>query len=730
MKKQSEKQPFFDLIVGIPSYNNAHTIQYVVKTVVKGLKKYFPKEKSLILNVDGGSTDRTRKRFKEVSVPRNVFLESKKYEVISGKGSAIKKIFETVSDYQPKACMMVDADLQSISPEWVKNLLSPIVNKKYDLVTPIYTRNKFDGTITKNLAYPLISVLYGKKILQPIGGDFGFSAKIAGKYIEKNVWETDIARFGIDIFMTTLAVAENFKVCQTYLGSKIHDPKDPRGLGPMFTQVSSTIFSLMKTYEYVWKENKSLKNVPIIYKNGKTLTPGDILVNPQALISEFQKRFRKYKYYYSHILYQSHLEKLNFLAKEKDLDKFRLPMDLWAKLVYDFAVEANESAVDKKFLFDAFTALYFAQVASYILDVQNLNDKETEKFTEKILETFQSNRTYLFRRWRGLKPLVEEWFNKNNFHHSNFSNIHRLVRQKENKKLTIGLCLPTKNEEATIGKIIDILKPLKEKDGLLDEIIIMDSNSTDETVKIAKSKKIPVFQASKILPNLNVNLQWGKGNNLWKSLYVLKSDIIIWLDTDIENMHPSFVYGLVGPLLERGDLGFIKGYYQRPLKVGNVVKATGGGRVTELSVRPLLNTFYPNLSRVLQPLSGEYAGRREIFEQIPFCANYALETCMLIDIYAKFGLDVIGQTDLKIRIHRNQPLSVLSKLSFGIMQSVFNRLHLYGKVRLLQEPVMKEGRYKFEKIQIIEEQYPPMIEIPEYIEKFKDREIKWFIPKK
>jgi|GEM_PF-520298 len=730
MTKDSLGKLNYDLVVGVPSYNNSHSIQYVVETICKGLKKYFPKEKVLILNADGGSTDGTRKVFKEIAVPRNIYLETQKYEVISGKGSALKKIFEAAVKYQPIACMTVDADLKSITSEWVKNLLFPVARKKFDLVTPIYTRNKFDGTITKNLAFPLMSVLYGKKILQPIGGDFGFSAKIAARYLEKNVWETDVARFGIDIFMSTIAVAENYKICQAYLGSKIHDPKDPRGLGPMFSQVSSTIFSLMKTYESVWKENKDLKNVPILFHNGKNAVPSDILINPQALISEFQKKFRKYKYYYSHILYQSHLEKLQSLAKEKDIEKFRFPLDLWAKLVYDFAVEANESAIDKKLLFDAFTALYFAQVASYILEVQNMSDKETEEHVNKILDAFHTNRTYLFRRWRGLKPLVEEWFIKNNFHHSNFSNIHRLVKRKEQKKLTIGLCLPTKNEEATIGNIIDILKPLKEKDGLLDEIIVIDSNSTDNTVKIVKSKKIPVFQANNILPNLNIKLQWGKGNNLWKSLYTLKSDIIIWLDTDVENMHPMFVYGLIGPLLERDDLGFVKGYYQRPLKVGNVLKSTGGGRATELCVRPLLNTFYPNLSRVLQPLSGEYAGRREIFEQIPFCANYALETCMLIDIYAKFGIDVIGQTDLKIRIHRNQPLASLSKLSFGIMQSVFNRLHLYGKVKLLQEPVMKEGRYQFEKIKIIEEQFPPMIEVPEYIEKFNNREIKWHLPNK
>jgi glycosyltransferase involved in cell wall biosynthesis len=727
---KNKKQSAYDLVIGIPSYNNASTISYVVEIIDRGLKKYFPSQKSLILNVDGGSRDSTRKKFGGTKVSKNVFLESKKYEVISGKGFALKKIFETALEYQPMACMTIDADLKSISPEWIRNLLSPIINKGYDLVTPIYSRNKFDGTITKNLAFPLTTVLYGKKILQPIGGDFGFSAKIANAYLEKNVWETDVAKFGIDIFMTTTAVAENFKVCQVFLGTKIHDPKDPRGLGPMFAQVSSAIFSLMKNYESAWKENKTLKMVPIFFNKKEEQVEGNILVNPESLISEFRSKFKKYKYYYSHILYQSHLEVLEKLAKEKDIKNFRLPLDLWAKLVYDFAVEANESAIDKKFLYDAFTTLYFAQVASYILTAQDLNNKDAEKYVEKIIEAFQTNKTYLFRRWRGLKPLVEEWFSKNNFHYSDFANIHRLVKRKENKRLTIGLCLPAKNEAATIGKIIDILKPLKEKDGLLDEIIVMDSNSTDETAKIAKSKKIPVFQSNEVLSNHNIKLQWGKGNNLWKSLYVLNTDIIIWIDTDIENMHPLFVYGLIGPLLERDDLGFVKGYYQRPLKLGNTLQSTGGGRVTELCVRPLLNTFYPNLSRILQPLSGEYAGRREIFEQIPFCANYALETCMLIDIYSKFGLDIIGQTDLKIRIHRNQPLAALSKLSFGIMQSVFNRLHLYGKIRLLEEPVMKEGRYKFEKIQIIEEQYMPIIEIPEYNEKFKNREIKWHIPKK
>lgn len=323
---------------------------------------------------------------------------------------------------------------------------------------------------------------------------------------------------------------------------------------------------------------------------------------------------------------------------------------------------------------------------------------------------------------------VDKWYRENTFHYKDFIRLHRLVKKKQQQGLTIGVCIPTKNEEKTIFDIVSKIKAeLIDKESLVDQLIVMDSNSEDNTVNLAKEAGAEVYQVHDILSNLVFKELpvWGKGENTWKSIYVLNTDIIIWIDGDIESFSPRFVYGIAGVLLNHPNVGFVKGFYRRPIKIDGVLHSAGGGRVTELCLRPLLNTFYPELSRILQPLSGEYGARREMIEKLPICVNYAVETCMLIDIYKKWGLSAIAQVDLKERIHRNSPLHHLSKLSFGIMQAVFNRLDIHGKVKLLREPRWQEGNYDFQSIKIIEDQRPPICEIQEYREKFKDRKIKW-----
>jgi glucosyl-3-phosphoglycerate synthase len=325
---------------------------------------------------------------------------------------------------------------------------------------------------------------------------------------------------------------------------------------------------------------------------------------------------------------------------------------------------------------------------------------------------------------------IEQWFSKNTFHYTDFIRVHRLVKRKNNQGLTIGVCIPTKNEEKTIFEIVRIIKEeLVLKESLVDELIVMDSDSEDNTVKLAKKAGAKVLEVHDVMPEVafpeKEMPKWGKGENVWKSIYALNTDILVWVDGDIENFNSRFIYGLVGPLLIRPDLGLVKGFYQRPIKMDGVLHSGGGGRVTELCLRPLLNIFYPELTRILQPLAGEYAVRREIIEKIPIFTNYAVETCMLIDIWKRWGLEIIGQVDLKERIHRNQGLAQLSKLSFGLMQAVFNRLDIHEKIKLLREPRWREGRYDFENIKIIEEQRPPICEIKEYQEKFKDRKPKW-----
>ena len=244
-----------------------------------------------------------------------------------------------------------------------------------------------------------------------------------------------------------------------------------------------------------------------------------------------------------------------------------------------------------------------------------------------------------------ISVLVDKWFAENTFHADEFADLKYLLSLKQKQNLTISLALPALNEEQTVGKVLRTIKNvLMTRIPLLDEIVLIDSNSTDRTRQIAEKLGIPVHIHQKTLPQYGSRN--GKGEALWKSLYCTRGDIIIWLDTDIVNIHPRFIYGLIGPLLLRPEIDFVKGFYRRPLKVGDKMQAGGGGRVTELTARPLLNLFFPELSGIVQPLSGEYGGRRKTLEQLPFFSGYGVEIGLLIDMFEKFGLISIGQVDL------------------------------------------------------------------------------------
>lgn len=317
------------------------------------------------------------------------------------------------------------------------------------------------------------------------------------------------------------------------------------------------------------------------------------------------------------------------------------------------------------------------------------------------------------------------WLENNTYHHSNFSDIRRLVEIKKKRNLTISLCLPTLNEEKTIAKEIIIMKSeLMLRYPLIDEIAVIDSGSTDQTREIAKSYGVDVYLADEILPNYEKYK--GKGENLWKALHVLKGDILVYIDADIKNIHHRFVYGLVGPLLEREEIRYVKAFYDRPISIDSKrTKPTGGGRVTELVIRPLFSLFTPQLSQIIQPLSGEYAGFRDILEQVSFPIGYGIETSMLLDIYERWGMEVMAQVDLDKRVHRNQDTLALGRMAFGIMQTFLRRIQKMGLIDLESELYNQmiqysflDGAYQQVEKEMIPNERPPIIEIPEYKEKF------------
>jgi glycosyltransferase involved in cell wall biosynthesis len=348
--------------------------------------------------------------------------------------------------------------------------------------------------------------------------------------------------------------------------------------------------------------------------------------------------------------------------------------------------------------------------------------------TVMVVKTCQPVAEYMFDESMGahaISILVDKWFAENTFHADEFRDLKQLMKLKEKQGLTISLAMPALNEQQTVGNVITTIKSaLMDDVPLLDEIVLIDSDSTDRTREIAEQLGVPVYIHQHLLPELGA--RQGKGEALWKSLLVTQGDLIVWVDTDIVNIHPRFVYGILGPLLLNQNIQFVKGFYRRPLRVGNNVQAGGGGRVTELTARPLLNLFYPELSGVIQPLSGEYAGRRQALEGATFFSGYGVETGLLIDIFERYGLRAIAQVDLLVRIHHNQELEALSKMSFAIIQTVLRKVESRYERSIIEDvnKTMKliryvNGGYFLVVEEVAEKERPPMASLPAYQERSK-----------
>ncbi len=326
---------------------------------------------------------------------------------------------------------------------------------------------------------------------------------------------------------------------------------------------------------------------------------------------------------------------------------------------------------------------------------------------------------------RSVPVRVDRWFAESNYHHGEFADLRRLVALKEQQNATISLVLPTLNEADTVGPIVRSARvELMERVPLVDELLVIDSASTDETRAIAAGEGARVVQHPDVLPAYGSYR--GKGEALWKSLYETTGDLVVWCDTDVRDWEPRMAYGTLGPLLTESRIQYVKGYYQRPIVEGGVLREGGGGRVTELVARPLINLFFPELSGMIQPLAGEYAGRRALLETIPFFTGYAVEIGHLIDAIERVGLEGLGQVDLERRVHRNQELEGLSRMSFVILQAVMKRLeerrraHLFAELgSTMKLPRSSPGRLSLELIELADQERPPMIRIPEYLERRK-----------
>jgi len=388
-----------DIIVGIPSYNESKFISYPTLQAGIGLREFFKGMKSVIINCDNNSSDGTKEAFfnTNTNIPK-IYLSTP--PGIKGKGNNLRNLFIKALELKAKAIVVIDADLKSITPKWIYNLGSPLFND-YGFVAPIYVRHKYDGTITNNIAYPLTRCLYGRRVRQPIGGDFGFSGELAEFYLNHKLWTKDIEEFGIDIWMTTIAMNRGFPICQSFMGSpKVHKPKDPSAdLGPMFVQVMGAIFTMMEEFSDFWMKVKWSKPTAIYgFGLGENEVPPPVEVNEDRLYEKFHHQFDYFQEKWKAILSPEVYLKL-MEVKEMNRSRFEFPPALWAKILFDFGISYHLKIMDKRSLLDALIPLYYGRIFSYVRSTRNMDTREAEEYIEEQCLIFEETKHYLIERW-------------------------------------------------------------------------------------------------------------------------------------------------------------------------------------------------------------------------------------------------------------------------------------------------------------------------------------------
>ena len=401
---QLEQIGHADIVIGIPSYNNATTIRYVIETAAQGAAGHFSHLRAVVINSDGGSTDGTRETAMRAALPPGVERIVTVYQGVPGKGSALRAVFKAAQRLGASLCIVLDSDLRSITPQWIERLGQPIVTGAYDYVTPYYVRDKYDGTITNNIVYPMTRMLYGVEVRQPIGGDFAVGARLLDRYLEQDVWESDVARYGIDIWMTTTAINAEVRICQAYLGAKIHDAKDPAAaLGPMFRQVVGTMFSMMALYEERWKSVRRVQPAPI-YGAAEAITPEPVPVNLAAMVERLHQGYKEWKSTWEQVLSPHNWQALAVILS-RETPAFRFEAAHWADMVLDYAVAYHLGALERDQMMDSMVPLYYGRTAGMVVESQAMDLATFEReVVQAQAQIFEQLKPQLIARWDAAAP--------------------------------------------------------------------------------------------------------------------------------------------------------------------------------------------------------------------------------------------------------------------------------------------------------------------------------------
>jgi hypothetical protein len=404
-----------EVLIGIPTFNNAKTVEPVLTAVKDGVSKVCPQASVLVVNADAGSQDGTQAAIKQAVGPDTptafvqhlagdffpgpISLRALSESGVPGREHAFRTFFTIAEELEVKACVVIDGNVRSLSSDWMEVLLRPVVENAVDYVAPLFRRARYEGSLTNCIIYPLSRALYGKQMRYQSGGGYGFSGKLASLYLTKNVWEGEAARYGIDSWLTTVAVAEGCEVSQGFLGTKVHDTRlTGIELSILLAQAVGALFHLMEEYQEVWEGRTGSSPVP---QFGPPYAPGPEggAVNVERMVRGFQQGLRDLLPIWEIILSPETLAGILALGL-LEAEEFRFPEALWVQTIFDFALAYHEKALHREHLLKSLTPLYLGQTASLVLGSREGSPEDVERAIETLCKKFESMKPFLTQRWR------------------------------------------------------------------------------------------------------------------------------------------------------------------------------------------------------------------------------------------------------------------------------------------------------------------------------------------
>lgn len=398
-----------DVLVGIPTFNNKDTIERVVRAVQIGLTKYFHRDRCVLINPDGGSSDGTPEIFKNASVSdfeimltsnplRTFHRVSAPYHGIPGKETALRTLFVAADLLRAKACAILSPTSLSVTPEWVESLVRPAYREGFDFVAPLYQRQKFDGLLLKSLLSPVVRAAYSVRIREPIAGDLGLSGKLARHFLEQNIWDQDMTTFGLEIWMTTTAIVDGFKMSESFLGPRVQPaPQFGQDLPGTIRQVVGALFKCLEMHEWYWLPRTGSEGPPTFgFQYDVALEP--LKLSTKTILDNFRSNIDQLVPVLESILTPATLVDIRKMIDLPDR-QFRCPDDLWVKTIYEFAGAYHHSAINRDHLLQALTPLYRARVSSFILENTKAPAAKLEQRVEDLGQEFERQKPYLIDRW-------------------------------------------------------------------------------------------------------------------------------------------------------------------------------------------------------------------------------------------------------------------------------------------------------------------------------------------